>query len=212
MLLFHFFVWLDLSANYQPFQERALWEGIADVYEEGMCEAVGVSNYGPKQLSKIATYLKERNVPLATAQVQYSLMTYKDSLEIKDACDEVGCRLISYSPLCLGLLTGKYTLDNLPRPGNPRRQLFRELLPGAQPLLKTLEAVAADAGKTQSQVAINWAMCKGGVPIPGVRTVEMAEDNLGAVGWRLSKGAVDELDSAALKVSKPMIQNVFATK
>jgi len=202
---------LYIAANYQPFQERALWEGIADVYDEGLCDAVGVSNYGPKQLSKIAAYLKDRNVPLATAQVQYSLMTYKDSMDVKDACDEVGCRLISYSPLCLGLLTGKYSLDNLPRQGNPRRQLFRELLPGAQPLLKTLEAVAADAGKTQSQVAINWAMCKGGVPIPGVRTVAMAEENLEAIGWRLSNGAVDELDAAALKVSKPMIQNVFQT-
>ena len=171
-----------------------------------------MSNYGPIQLSKIAAYLKEREVPLATAQVQYSLMTYKDSKDIKGACEENGCRLISYSPLCLGLLTGKYNLDNLPRQGNPRRQLFRELLPGAQPLLKTLEAVATDCGKTQSQVAINWAICKGAVPIPGVRTVAMAEENLGAIGWSLSDGAVNELDMAALKVSKPMIQNIFQTK
>ena len=200
------------TANYQPFQERALWEGIADVYDEGLCEAVGVSNYGPIQLSKIAAYLKERGVPLATAQIQYSLMTYKDSKDMKEACDEVGCRLISYSPLCLGLLTGKYTMDNLPRKGNPRRQLFSELLPGAQPLLKTLEAVADDVGKSQSQVAINWAMCKGGIPIPGVRSVQMAEENLGAIGWSLSSGAIDELDMAALKVGKPMIQNIFQTK
>ena len=200
------------TANYQPFQERALWEGIADVYDEGLCEAVGVSNYGPVQLKKIADYLREREVPLASAQVQFSLMTYKDSMDVKDACDESGCRLISYSPLCLGLLTGKYTLDNLPRQGNPRRQLFRELLPGAQPLLTTLEAVASDAGKTQSQVAINWAMCKGGVPIPGVRNLAMAEENLGAIGWSLSDAAVEELDIAASKVSKPMIQNIFQTK
>ena len=32
------------TANYQPFQEKALWEGIADVYDEGLCDAVGVSN------------------------------------------------------------------------------------------------------------------------------------------------------------------------
>jgi pyridoxine 4-dehydrogenase len=54
------------------------------------------------------------------------------------------------------LLTGKYNVDNLPRNGNPRRQLFRELLPGAQPLLKSLEVIAKDLNKTQSQVAINW--------------------------------------------------------
>mmetsp|Transcript_24397 Transcript_24397/g.29301 ORF Transcript_24397/g.29301 Transcript_24397/m.29301 type:complete len:131 (-) Transcript_24397:1012-1404(-) len=126
-------------------------------------------------------------------------------------CDEEGVRLISYSPLCLGLLTGKYDLDNLPK-SKARKQLFRELLPGAQRLLNTLEVIAKDADKTQSQVAINWAICKGTVPIPGVRTLGMAEENLAATGWSLSAGAVDELDRAASNVGKPMIQNIFQTK
>jgi pyridoxine 4-dehydrogenase len=147
------------TANYQPFQEKALWEGIADVYDEGLCDAVGVSNYGPQQLDKISNYMSDRNVPLATAQIQYSLMTYKDCKDMNQCCDDKNIRLISYSPLCLGLLTGKYNLDNLPRNGNPRRQLFRELLPGAQPLLNTLEAIASDMDKTQSQIAINWYVC-----------------------------------------------------
>jgi pyridoxine 4-dehydrogenase len=112
----------------------------------------------------------------------------------------------------LGLLTGKYNLDNLPRQGNPRRQLFRELLPGAQDLLKTLNAVADEYGKSQTQVAINWAICKGTVPIPGCRTLQQARENLGATGWSLKNDAVTELDRAALAVPKPMIQNIFQTK
>jgi pyridoxine 4-dehydrogenase len=203
------------TSKYQPFQERALWDGLADVYDAGLCEAVGVSNYGPKQLTKVAAYMEKRQVPLATAQVQFSLLTYKDAVsrDMVEACDSAGCRLISYSPLCLGLLTGKYSVETntLPPPGNPRRQLFTELLPGAQPLLRLLEAVAKDAGKTQSQVAINWALCKGGVPIPGARTLQQAQENVGAAGWRLSNGAMDELDRAALSISKPMIQNIFQT-
>lgn len=201
------------TANYQPFQEGALWEGIADVYDAGLCDVVGVSNYGPRQLLKVAARMKERQVPLGVAQVQYSLMTYGVGKEMNAACDEVNCRLISYSPLCLGLLTGKYNLDNLPRPGNPRRQLFRELLPGAQDLLQTLEAVASEYGKTQSQVAINWAICKDTVPIPGCRTIQQAQGNVDAAArWRLKPDAIDELDRAALAVKKPMIQNIFQTK
>ena len=150
------------TANYQPFQERALWQGIADVYDNGLCEAIGVSNYGPMQLQKISDYMKnERDVPLATAQIQYSLMTYKNCRDMNASCDSIDCRLISYSPLCLGLLTGKYNLDNLPKPGNPRRKLFQELLPGAQSLLTTLDVIAKDTSKSQSQVAINWAIAKG---------------------------------------------------
>ena len=93
------------TANYQPFQERALWKGIGDIYEEGLCDAIGVSNYGPVQLQKIADYMKEDrdDIPIATAQIQYSLMTYKDCKDMNDSCDDVNCRLISYSPLCLGV-------------------------------------------------------------------------------------------------------------
>jgi len=202
------------AQNYAPWLESTLWDGIADVYDAGLCDAVGVSNYGPEQLRKFAKRMEERGVPLATCQIQYSLMTATADVTIgaKEACDEVGCRLIAYSPLCLGLLTGKYSLDALPTNGNPRRQLFKELLPGAQPLLKTLEAVALDTGKTQSQVAINWAICKGGIPIPGARNKQMALENIGSAGWRLAPDALDELDLAASRVSKPMIQNVFQTK
>jgi len=201
------------TANYQPFQEKALWEGIGDVYDNGLCEAVGVSNYGPLQFQKISKYMKDRAVPLATSQIQYSLMTYKDSKDMNAICDEEDCRLISYSPLCLGLLTGKYNLDNLPAGRtNPRRQLFRELLPGAQDLLNLLEAIGKDLDKSQSQVAINWALCKNTVPIAGVRTFQQAEENLGAYGWKLDSTTVEELDRAALSVPKPMIQNVFQTK
>jgi pyridoxine 4-dehydrogenase len=201
------------TSKYLPQQESALWEGISDVYDAGLCDAVGVSNYGPQQLQKAASRFRDRNIPLAVAQIQYSLMTYKECQPMNQVCDDLNCRLISYSPLCLGLLTGKYTLDNLPPPGNPRRQLFRELLPGAQDLLATLEIVAKEYDKTQSQVAINWAICKGTVPIPGVRTVKMAQENLGAAaGWKLSRDAMQELDKVASRVSKPMIQNIFQTK
>lgn len=199
------------TQNYQPFQEGALWEGIADIYDENLCEAVGVSNYGPIQLQKFAARMQEREVPIAIAQVQYSLMTARNN-EILDSCDDAGCRLISYSPLCLGLLSCKYDLDNLPRAGNPRRQLFRELLPGAQPLLGTLKAVAKEVNKTPSQVAINWAICKGTVPIPGARNLVQAEENLGAVGWSLSNAAVEELDVASAGVQKKMIENIFSVK
>jgi pyridoxine 4-dehydrogenase len=206
------------TANYQPLQERALWEGICQVYDQGLCDAIGVSNYGPRQLQKITNFVQNEcghspSVPLAIAQIQYSLMTYGQGLtqEMGTVCDDIDCRLVAYSPLCLGLLTGKYTLDRLPK-AKARQQLFRELLPGAQNLLNTLEVVAREYGKSQSQVAINWCIYKGTVPIPGARNAAQAKENLGATGWLLKPDAVEVLDLAATKVSKPMIQNIFQTK
>ena len=56
----------------------------------------------------------------------------------------------------------------------PRGLLFKEILPGLQPLLGTLREVAARRGKTVPQVAINWCMCKGAVVIVGIKTAAQA--------------------------------------
>uniref|UniRef100_A0A1D1XM44 Putative oxidoreductase At1g06690, chloroplastic n=1 Tax=Anthurium amnicola TaxID=1678845 RepID=A0A1D1XM44_9ARAE len=199
------------SANYAPLQELALWDGLVAMYEKGLVRAVGVSNYGPKQLAKIHDYLKTRGVPLCSAQVQFSLLSMgKEQMELKGVCDSLGICLISYSPLGLGMLSGKYTASKLPR--GPRAFLFRQILPGLDPLLRSLRDIAKMRGKTVSQVAINWCICKGTVPIPGVKTVWQAEENLGALGWRLSSDEILELESAAMDSPRKMIQNIFQTR
>ncbi|OVA04754.1 Aldo/keto reductase [Macleaya cordata] len=139
------------TANYAPLQEMALWDGLVAMYEKGLVRAVGVSNYGPKQLVKIHEYLKSRGVPLCSAQVQFSLLSMgNDQMEVKEICDSLGIRLISYSPLGLGMLTGKYSSSNLPR--GPRALLFRQILPGLDPLLSSLREIAQRRGKTIPQV------------------------------------------------------------
>ncbi|XP_052173128.1 pyridoxal reductase, chloroplastic isoform X2 [Diospyros lotus] len=199
------------TANYAPPQELALWDGLVAMYEKGLVQAVGVSNYGPKQLVKIHDYLKVRGVPLCSAQVQFSLLSMgEDQMEIKNICDSLGIRLISYSPLGLGMLTGKYTPSNLPQ--GPRGLLFRQIIPGLEPLLMTLREIAQRRQKTMPQVAINWCICKGTIPIPGVKSVKQAEENLGALGWRLSSDELLQLEDAALASPRKMIQNIFQTR
>uniref|UniRef100_A0A1D1XQX5 Putative oxidoreductase At1g06690, chloroplastic n=1 Tax=Anthurium amnicola TaxID=1678845 RepID=A0A1D1XQX5_9ARAE len=144
-------------------------------------------------------------------KVQFSLLSMgKEQMELKGVCDSLGICLISYSPLGLGMLSGKYTASKLPR--GPRAFLFRQILPGLDPLLRSLRDIAKMRGKTVSQVAINWCICKGTVPIPGVKTVWQAEENLGALGWRLSSDEILELESAAMDSPRKMIQNIFQTR
>ncbi|KAL6004360.1 Pyridoxine 4-dehydrogenase [Asimina triloba] len=64
------------TANYAPLQELALWDGLVAMYEKGLVQAVGVSNYGPKQLLKIHSYLKVRGVPLCSAQLMAPLVKW----------------------------------------------------------------------------------------------------------------------------------------
>ena len=211
------------TSQYQPFQEKAIVDGIADVYDRGYCAGVGVSNYGPQQFLKVAARMAARQVPLVTAQTQFSLMTYADTSVTEDmlqVCrDTDQTRVIAYSPLCLGLLTGKYNLDRLPTSGksplnfNPRRQLFRELLPGATPLLQTLDVMGKETNTSSAQIAIAWCLAKNTVPIPGIRTVSQAQQTIeAATELHLSPDMVTELDVAAKAVTKPMIQNIFQTK
>ena len=200
------------TANYFPWQEWQLLDGLADLYEQGLVKGVGLSNYGPKRLRQVYQKLSDRHVPILTLQVQYSLLsTYPvTELGLKDVCDELGIKLIAYSPLCLGILTGKYSQTNLPK--GIRGLLFKRLLSGAKTLLACLEEIARSRQKTMSQVAINWCISKGTIPIPGAKNPEQAKQNIGALDWRLSEGEVTELDRTAAKIEKTMVQNIFQSK
>ncbi|MGB3492861.1 MAG: aldo/keto reductase, partial [Elainellaceae cyanobacterium] len=108
------------------------------------------------------------------------------------------------------ILTGKYSMDKLP--SGLRGLAFRQILPGVEGLLSCLQAIAQERQKTPAQVAINWCMCKGTIPIPGAKTLHQAEQNIGALGWQLSDGEVNELDHAASRTDKKMVQNIFQTR
>ena len=201
------------TANYAPWQEGALLDGLADLYEQGLVKGVGLSNYGPKRLKWVQKRFTERGIPISTLQVQYSLLsTYPvTELGLKDVCDELGIKLIAYSPLALGLLTGKYS-ENGALPKGIRGLACKQLLPGMRPLLLCLGEIATARNKTISQVSINWCISKDTIPIPGAKSVEQAQENIGALGWQLNPGEIAELDKAAATVEKKMVQNIFQTK
>ncbi|QDZ25556.1 aldo/keto reductase [Chloropicon primus] len=204
------------AAKYNPLQERALWEGLGDIHDKGLAQAVGVSNYGPKQLVKIHGYLRERGVPLATCQVQLSLLSYGSlQRELLAVCEDLGIHVIAYSPLSLGMLTGKYSkgegnTNTMPR--GLRSLLFGRILPRVQPLTNELEAVATDLRASPSQVAIAWCMSKGTIPIPGAKNLEQARLNFGALDLELSDQHCQALEAAAKRCTASMTTNVFQTK
>jgi pyridoxine 4-dehydrogenase len=200
-------------ANYFPWQEKPLLNGLGDLFQQGLVKAIGLSNYGTNNLKKAHNLFQERGLKIATLQIQYSLLsTYPiTELGLKEICDELDIKIIAYSPLTLGLLTGKYQA-NSSFPKGPRGLLFKQLLPKIKPLLDCLKVIAESRYKTMSQVALNWCICKGTIPIPGAKTPSQASENLGALGWHLSEGEIQELEKIALKLDNKMMQNIFQTK
>lgn len=130
---------------------------------------------------------------------------------MQEVCETLGIKLIAYSPLGLGLLTGKYS-EQGPFPRGVRGLLVRRLLPGIKPLLGCLAELAIARHKTQAQIALNWCICKGTLPIPGAKTVAQAQENLGALGWSLTAAEVDALDQAAARCDRSMVQNIFQSR
>ena len=201
------------TANYLPWQEGPLLDGLAELCHQGLAKGVGLSNFGPKRLRLAHQRLSDQGVQIQTLQVQYSLLsTYPvTQLGLKEVCDELNIQLIAYSPLALGLLTGKYkTKADLPQ--GLRKFALGQILPGISPLLACLQEVATTRQKSMAQVAINWCICKGTVPIPGAKTLQQAQQNTAALGWYLSDAEVIALDQASARCQKQMVQNIFQSR
>ncbi len=172
-------------------------EGLAEIHKAGLARAVGVSNYDKNQMQRAVTVLAKYNIPLASNQVEYHLLNRSiEKNGLLARCQELGIRLIAYSPLAMGLLTGKYTPEN-PPPG-VRGGRYTARLQEIQPLIKLMTEIGQDlGGKSPAQVALNWLICKGALPIPGAKNTRQAEMNAGAAGWRLSEEQVAALDKAS---------------
>ncbi len=187
---------------YTPVSIEAWMEAMADAVEAGLTRAVGVSNFSPSQTVRAYATLARRGVPLASNQVEYSLLERKpETSGLTKVCRDLGVTVIAYSPIAKGTLTGKYTPDNIP-PGMRRRTYNREYLIRVQPLIDVLRKIGqAHGDKTPSQVSLNWLMCKGAVPIPGAKNLRQAQENFGALGWRLTEEEVATLDETSEQVA-----------
>ena len=189
---------VDLYQVHFPLPVRPIeqWaNALADAVGAGLTRAVGVSNYNVEQTKRTYEILAQRGVPLASNQVEYSLLQRApEKSGLVQLCRELGVTLIAYSPIAKGVLSGKYTRDHVP-PGLRSRRYNREYVAKIQPLIGLLREVGqAHDGKTPSQVSLNWLICKGATPIPGAKNLKQVQENLGALGWRLNDEEVQALD------------------
>ncbi|MBI4772266.1 MAG: aldo/keto reductase, partial [Chloroflexi bacterium] len=108
----------------------------------------------------------------------------------------------AYSPIEKGGLSAKYTPDN-PPPALRGRLYSRAYLMRVRPLVALLRNLGeAHGGKTPAQVALNWLICKGALPIPGAKNAQQVRQDAGASGWRLTAGEISALDAASDQVTR----------
>jgi aryl-alcohol dehydrogenase-like predicted oxidoreductase len=180
----------------------ALMDKLADAVDAGKINAVGVSNYSVEQMREAHAELAKRGIPLASNQVEYSLLHRQPEVNgVLDACRELGITLIAYTPLAGGRLTGKYSSKN--RAGGFFRRILpqysRKAMDEVQPVINLLREIGDRYTKTPSQVALRWLIENPVVlPIPGAKNGKQAVDNAGALTFSLTAGEVEALSQSTL--------------
>jgi aryl-alcohol dehydrogenase-like predicted oxidoreductase len=207
------------------FSSRLLAAGLAAALESGQCNHVGVTGVtSARKLRRIQRKLEARDAALTSNMFEFSLTNRKHERMI-DACKSLGVIPLVCNPLDDGLASGVFTATN-PSGGqvNPSRKFSFQQLEKLQPLHSVLETVS-DRVKTRviremrdtqerykprygpppkintdittTQVALNYVISKGGVPLPEVNTPRQAQEVLGCLGWDLANDEVAMLDAAA---------------
>lgn len=174
---------------------------MADAVEMGKVKAVGVSNYSAEQMRIAHAALAERGIPLASNQVEYSLLHRQPEVNgVLDACRELGVTLIAYQPLASGALTGKYKAGDKPTGLRRFMSTFRnEGVEAAAPVVALLCEIGDRYSKSPAQVSLRWLIENESVlPIPGAKNGEQAADNAGALSFSLTPAEIEALDQATI--------------
>jgi aryl-alcohol dehydrogenase-like predicted oxidoreductase len=185
---------LDLVQCHWPDPSTPVEEtmaALAQLHEEGLVGAIGVSNFSPELLERSRRALAERGLPLASTQPRYSLLDRAIEADVLPWCRDHRVGVVAYSPLAQGLLTGTITLDRTfpdgdlrgTRPGFDRERRRRVL-----DALDQAGDIAAAHDATLAQLAIAWVVAQPGVTaaIVGARTPSQARENAAAGELTLS--------------------------
>ena len=172
-------------------------DAMASLVREGKVRFLGLSEAAPSTIRRAhATH------PITALQTEYSLWTRDPEDEVLATVRELGIGFVAYSPLGRGFLTGRFRgpedfLEGDYRPNSPRFQ--GENLEKNKELVARIEAIASTLGVTPGQLALAWLLAQGPdiVPIPGTKRLRYLEEDLAALGVRLTPAVLAKLDQAA---------------
>ncbi|MGK9050281.1 aldo/keto reductase [Neorhizobium petrolearium] len=172
--------------------------------QDGKLRYTGVSNFSGWQIMKsLAAAERHGWTRYVANQVYYSLVGRDYEWDLMPLGADQGLGALVWSPLGWGRLTGRISRER-PIPEGSRLHETADFGPPVEDellfrVVDALEEVAAETAKTVPQVAINWLVSRPTVSsvIIGARNEEQLRQNLGAVGWSLTKEQIEKLDRAS---------------
>jgi len=165
--------------------------------EQGKVRAIALSEAAPQTIRRA-----HKVHPIAAVQNEYSLLYRKDGEETLACCRELGIALVAYAPLGRSMLTGSVKgKSDLPegdrRLAHPRFQ--PEHLDANVKIVKRLEEIAAQKKCTPAQLVLAWLLAQGKdvIPIPGTKRKQRVDENLAALGIKLSAAEIEKISAVA---------------
>jgi aryl-alcohol dehydrogenase-like predicted oxidoreductase len=193
---------IDLHQIHQPYSLSSLkaqMNAMANLVENGKISSIGVSNFSAIQMRWSHDFLEQIGLPLASNQVNYSLINRKiERNVVLDTAKELGITIICWGPLQSGLLTGKYhkNPELLKKIPFLRRRVLKRNLEKSQGLIDELENIAKEHEATISQVALSWLVNYHGevvVAIPGATRASQVESNGMVMSLNLSQSDLNSI-------------------
>jgi aryl-alcohol dehydrogenase-like predicted oxidoreductase len=200
---------IGLYQIHQPFgfsSPEAEMDAMAGLVKAGKIRSVGISNFSADQMRRAHRQLQKYGLPLASNQVEYSLLNRGiEKNGILDTARELGVTIIAYTPLASGLLTGKYHKN--PELLEKKSFFWRSRLKGglekSRTLVGALEEIGTRYNVTAAQVALNWLIYANGdtvVTIPGVTKASQAVESAGAMKFKLTADEISHLDEISRNI------------
>ncbi|MCE9673280.1 aldo/keto reductase family protein [Myxococcus stipitatus] len=183
-----------------PLEETML--AFADIVRQGKALYIGVSEWTAEQIRQGAALARELRVPFISSQPQYSMLWRVPEAQVIPASVEEGLGQIVWSPMAMGVLTGKYLPGQPPPAGsratdpNGSRFIARFMKEDVLARVQRLKPLAQEAGLTMAQLAVAWVLQNQAVSsaIIGASRPEQVHDTVKAAGVKLSPDLLRRID------------------
>lgn len=193
-------LWLHIWDFTTPTEE--IMRAFDDLVRAGKVLYIGISDAPAWIVSRCNTMAELRGwTQFIGLQIEYSLIQRTPERELLPMAHTLDIGVTAWSPLASGWLTGKYTKDN---GSGESRRLDGEMMEGfvdksdrSLAIAKEVDKVAEQTGHSAPQIALNWLLNKGVIPIVGARKVSHLEDNLKCVDVELSTEHIKQLDEVS---------------
>jgi aryl-alcohol dehydrogenase-like predicted oxidoreductase len=166
---------------------------LSELKEQGKIREIGVCNYDTRQLLEAS-----RSTVLVSDQIKYNLLERAIEADPLPYCRQHQVGVICYSPMAMGLLSGRVTMDRKFPPTDVRSQETWCQPANRRRVLDALERIKPIAEAhhaTLAQLTVAWTLARAGVTtaLVGARTAKQVEENVGAAQIKLSEDEVSTI-------------------